>query len=63
MHLSDGYEASRLSASSPWKSQEYVALIQETIRGDPQFRPGPFRGVSEEGWSSLSVLPLAFADS
>ncbi|KAJ9105775.1 hypothetical protein QFC20_004262 [Naganishia adeliensis] len=37
-----------LSASSPWKAQEYMALIQETIRADPEFRPGPFRGVSEQ---------------
>lgn len=39
----------RLSASSPWKAQEYMALIQETMRADPEFRPGPFRGVSEQG--------------
>jgi hypothetical protein len=26
-----------------------MALIQETMRADPEFRPGPFRGVSEQG--------------
>ncbi|GHJ89111.1 hypothetical protein NliqN6_5513 [Naganishia liquefaciens] len=45
-----------LSASSPWKSQEYVALIQETIRGELQFRPGPFRGVTEEAKDFVRTL-------
>jgi hypothetical protein len=36
-----------------------MALIQETIRADPEFRPGPFRGVSEDGMSSWTIINSA----
>ncbi|KAJ9105588.1 hypothetical protein QFC19_003570 [Naganishia cerealis] len=45
-----------LSASSPWKAQEYMTLIQETIRADIQFPPGPFRGVSDQAKSFIKTL-------
>jgi len=45
-----------LSSSSPWKEMEYVPLIRETIRCQPIFNPGPFRGVSEDAKQFILYL-------
>lgn len=45
-----------LSASSPWKSTDYVQLIRETMRAQVEFRPGPFKDVSDEACAFVSAL-------
>lgn len=45
-----------LSSSSPWRENQYVPLIRETIRCQPVFNDGPFRGVSDEAKKFILTL-------